>query len=215
MSVTLNFTGLRITDVLAGALSGSDLAAYNAAAVDALVPISSTGFAAIAAMSGTTTAGLTNSAITGAVLVGLTAGNLVWQNTTAAATNTAYSAGYAVAFRTRGDASRTIAAGTQIGYCTSATGAGGTAFQVTSAAAATTTNASGYAHYVVKRPSVLIPSGSAVRAFLGNMSPSNYSYINTTNNSNFGGAATITGTTTATFQAYLTMQVVQLPTKQW
>jgi hypothetical protein len=217
MPFTLNFAGTRITDTLAGALTGADLAAYNAAAVDALVPISAAGYASLAALSGAYVAGMPNATITGTVQAGLYPGGGVWQNTLALAANTNYQSGYAFAFRTRADANRTVAAGTQLGYSTTPTGAGGTAFQVTGAAPATTTDANGYSYYVVKQPSVLIPAGSYIRAFLGALNAAaNYTYVipGNASASNYG-VATLTGTTTATFNGFLSMQALQLANKQW
>jgi hypothetical protein len=217
MAYNLNFTGTRITDALAGALTGADLTAYNALSTDALEPISATGFAALSALSGVYVAGMPNATITGTVQAGLYPGGGGWQNTISSATNTNYISGYAIAFRVRGDANKSIAAGTQLGYSTTVTGAGGTAFQVSTTSRATTTDANGYAYYVVKRPSVLIPNGAYVRAFVGALTAgSNYSYVIPGNNnaSNYG-LTTVTSTATATFNGYLTMQVLQLPTKQW
>ena len=214
----LNYTGQRITDALAGALTGSDLTAYNAAATNALVPISAAGFASLSALSGAYVAGMPNATITGTVQAGLYPGGGAWQNTIASATNTNYISGYAIAFRTRADANKTMAVGTQLGYSTTATGSGSTAFQVTSASTTSVnTDASGYNYWVVKRPTVLIPNGAYVRAFVGALqSGANYSYVIPGNNnaSNYG-LTTVTSTATATFNGYLTMQVIQLSTKQW
>ena len=224
MPIVINFSGTRITDTLAGVLTGTDLTAYNAAAIDALVPISAAGFASLAALSGAYVAGMPTSQITTSLAPGLIAGNTLWQNTLTATTNNPYSAGYVYAFRIAADANISVGVspGMQIGYSTSATGAGGTAFAISSAATvATTIDAAhtasiGYAYYVVKRPSVLVPAGSFPRVFLGNLpSGKNYAYKSAAGSaSNYSGTS-ITGTTAGIFGGHIAMQMLQLSTKQW
>jgi hypothetical protein len=224
MAFTLNYNGTRITDTLAGALTGADLTAYNAAAVNDLVPISAAGCASLAALSGAYVAGMPTSQITTSLLPGLIAGNTLWQNTLTAATNNPYISGYAYAFRIAADSNKAvgISPGMRIGYSTTATGAGGTAFAISnSSTVSTTTDAAhtasiGYAYYVVKRPSVLIPAGSFPRVFLANLpAGNNYAYKTAAANSSNYSASSITDTTAGVFGGHIAMQMLQLPTKQW
>jgi hypothetical protein len=224
MSYILNFSGTRITDALSGALTGADLTAYNNANINDLVPISAAGFASLSALSGAYVAGMPTSQITTSLSPGLIAGNTVWQNTLTATTNNPYTSGYAYAFRIAADANKVVGVspGMQIGYSTTATGAGGTAFAISSPSTlSTTTDAAhtasiGYAYYVVKRPSVLIPAGSFPRVMLANLPAGmNYAYKTATGSASNYSSASITGTTAGVFGGHIAMQVLQLPTKQW
>jgi hypothetical protein len=224
MAYNLNFTGTRITDALAGALTGSDLTNYNAATVNTKVPISAVGFASLAALSGVYVAGMPTSQITTSLASGLIAGNTVWQNTLTSATNNPYISGYAFAFRIAADSNITVGVspGMQIGYSTTATGSGGTAFAISNPSTlSTTTDAAhtasiGYAYYVIKRPSLLVPAGSFPRVMLGNLPAGrNYAYKTAVANSSNYSASSITGTTVGAFAGHMAMQVLQLPTKQW
>lgn len=220
MSITLNYTGTRITDAIAGVLTGADLTAYNAAPTNALVPISRTGYLAIAAMTGATKAGLTDAALSANILPGLTGGNTGWQNTVASVTNSLYTSGYVAAFRIIGDANFTAQAGMQLGYATTAAGTG---VAISSASTATATFDTTYSgslgsiYYVVKSPNVLVPAGSLPRAFLA-LLPSGrtyaYSSAAISNASNYAGTS-ITSAYSPTFNNYIAMQMIQFANKQW
>lgn len=220
MPITLNYTGTRITDAIAGVLTGADLTAYNAAPTNALVPISRAGYLAIAAMSGATKAGLTDAALSANILPGLTGGNTGWQNSVGSVTNSLYTAGYVVAFRIIGDSNFAAQAGMQLGYATTAAGTG---VAISSASTATATFDTTYSgslgsiYYVVKSPNVLVPAGSLPRVFLSLIASGRvyaYSSAAISNASNYAGTS-ITSTYPSPFNNYIAMQMVQLPTKQW
>lgn len=166
MSFSLNYTGTRITDALRGALTTS-ASAYDAASANTLVPITEAEYNAIALISTTYKASLTDAQLATAT-TGLATANYMIQNssfTNSSNGNILTSGGYVTAFKFRNDITA-VPAGVAVGYGLTATGTGVSLGTSVATSAVTTTG--GYAYYVNKAPNILAPANSLPRFFVPN-----------------------------------------------
>jgi hypothetical protein len=216
MSFTLNFTGLRITDVIIASLSTSK-AAYEAAPANALVPITSTEYAALAAnLSGGVRAGVAESAWTVSFANPPQASAQgVMRNTGfgSSAVGSLMTAGYAVAMKSLfTTANSTATTNVQFGYGTTTNNAGIALSGLTNTTI--TSDANRFFYWVVKSPNVLVPSGAFPTMFMQN------------NISSFSGQAGNTQSFSTTATSALSapvnnqtgmngFQILQAPTIQW
>ena len=187
MAFTLNYTGLRITDAIRGALSTS-ASAYDAAAANTMVPITEAEYNNIFSINGAYKAATSDSNIANATS-GLTSGQAIAQTTsfTSAATgNIITSASYLTAFRIRLSVGSSFAANSVIGYGTSASSAG---VQLASVVTTGASNTSGDVFFVVKQPNVLAPVGALPRIFRA-VGGGNIAFNLSGGNCNYNTAAT-------------------------
>lgn len=163
MAFTLNYTGLRITDAISGALTVSKTA-YNSASINTLVPITEAEYNNIFAISGAYKAATSDSNIVNATS-GLSSTPTIAQTTsfTSASTgNIITSASYLTAFRVRLTVGSSFAANSVIGYGTSSNSAGTSLATVASTGVS---NASGDVYFAVKQPNILAPIGALPRIY--------------------------------------------------
>ena len=164
MPIPLNFTGLRITDAIAGALS-TNLSAYNSAADGGLVPVTAAEYAAVALATSAVKAAASDSYLA-ATTGPITTGNALYRalNYNAGFGQTMIN-GYTLGMRTRiyssgGSLSpnTTVAGDFQLGFGTTNLGTG-TALS-NAGTGTVVTDANSYVYFVVKGASVISPSGA-------------------------------------------------------
>ena len=228
MPITLNYTGLRITDAIQGALSTS-LAAYVAAADSSLVPITEAEYNNLATMLALTKTSALDTAL-GFSGAAISSSQHITRATTFNSFGQAMISGYTVAAKicilTSSGAgipngSLNTMVGYQIGYGTSTTSAG-VALSNPSTALVTvgrTNGVNSFLHFVVKNPSVIAPAGAlpTVRYPGGEHSAMSQTNVTGVNQSYLNGAANVTQAPAPTWanQFLPLFQFLQTPTKQW
>ena len=225
---TLNYTGQRISDAIAGLLTTS-LPAYNAATAGTFVPITLAEYNALA--SGL--AGVVKTNATDATLAttgtAISSSNHSIRNTSFNSSGVAMIAGYTFAAKIGILNSSGVAfangtsitnLGYQIGYGTTASNAG-VALSNLSTSPVTVANLgnTSYIHYVVKGASVIAPAGAfpSVRYPTFWHSAMTQTNVSGVNQSYLNGAVDVTQAPTPTWSSGFMMmaQFLQTPTKQW
>ena len=227
MPITLNFSGTRITDAIVGVLTTSQ-AAYQAAATNALVPITLAEYNALASAFSATKTNASDATLlqTGTAIANA---NHVIRTTAINSSGQLMTAGYTLAAKvgvlnlsgvayTNGS---TLAInGFQLGFGTTASNAG-TALSGLSAASATVANSgnTSFLHFVVKAPSVLSPAGAmpTVRYPTGTHSSATQATVSGVLLSYTAGATDVTTAPAPAWSSgFMTLfQFLQTANKQW
>ena len=227
MPITLNYTGLRITDQIFGLLTTSQ-AAYNAAAPETFVPITLAEYNTLASAMSLTKTNATDAtlALTGTAI---SSSNHSVRTTAFNSSGQSMIAGYTVAAKIGilngsgvafANGTSITNLGYQIGYGTTASNAG-VALSSLSASPATVANLgnTSYIHFVVKSPSVVAPAGAfpSVRYPASWHSSATQTNVTGVNVSYLNNATNITQAPAPTWSSGFMMlfQFLQTPTKQW
>lgn len=225
---TLNYTGLRISDAIAGILTTS-LSAYNAATAGTFVPITLAEYNALAiGLAGVAKTNATDATLT-TNGVAISASNHSIRNTSFNSSGVAMIAGYTFAAKigilnTSGVAfangTSITNLGYQIGYGTTASNAG-VALSNLSTSPVTVANLgnTSYIHYVVKGASLVNPAGAfpTVRYPASWHSAMTQTNVTGVNQSYLNGATDVTQAPAPTWSGSFMMlaQFLQTPIKQW
>ena len=211
MPITLNYTGLRITDAIAGNLSAS-AAAYAAAADGVLVPITKGEYDAVFAALDTPTKAMATDAMYDSALTGNGGVYGLWTNVSnvpSAATPNFVAGHYPVLVRATSGAALTK---TSISAIAGAASANGTAVLLGTPTSITTTAAvNETVYYVVKNQTKQATAGNLVPRLnvpVAAWHSPGGSYYSTE------GAA-ITSTLPTAFAYYPKVQIITTPTKSW
>lgn len=183
--------GATQSDSIANALTDSS-AAYAAAAVDTMVPITQAEYNNIAAISGSYKVATSDANISGATSAISSTATVIGPTsyTSAATGNLITTAGYLLAFKVRLAAGASFAVNSSAGYSATSNQGG---FALATVATAATADASGMVYFVVKAPTYKAPANTLPRMFRA-VGGGNMSFNLTGGQTHYNTAATSIGT---------------------